>query len=124
MVAVLLLPWLPGNLARRQRTRWAVVFGVLLLAWGCAYLFVRHSAHLALPHGIEQDPALLATPLAARLAWALRGSVRAIASLTLLPDPHDALALAFGIGLLACLGLAFALVPAVRAPLAARRAGR
>ena len=121
VVGVVLLPWFPGERSPRERARWAAAFGALLLAWGCAYLAVRHAAHLALPHHLEQDPSLLGTPLVARFAWALRGSLRAVASLTLLPDPNDALAGALGLGLLAAVGAAIALRPAVRARLAARR---
>ena len=122
VVAVVLLPWLPGTFAPQERKRWLAAFGVLLLAWGGAYLAVRHSAHLVLPHGIEQDAILRATPLAARLAWAFRGSVRAVASLTLLPDPHELLAGLLGAGVLFALGVSIALAPAARERLLARRA--
>jgi tetratricopeptide (TPR) repeat protein len=118
VVGVVLLPWFPGARSRRERVRWAIAFAALLLAWGGAYLAVRHAAHLALPHGIEHNP----TPIVARIVWAVRGSMRAIASLTLLPDPNDALARALGIGFLATMGLALAFVPAVRARFVARRA--
>jgi tetratricopeptide (TPR) repeat protein len=122
VVGAVLLPWFPDARSARERVRWAAAFAALLLAWGGAYLAVRHAAHLALPHHLEQDPLLLGTPIPARIAWALGGSLRAVASLMLVPGPNDALAGALGIGLLATVGLAIALRPGVRARLAARRA--
>jgi hypothetical protein len=82
LVGVLLLPFVPG--ARRDpraRLRSLGVCGGVALAWAAAYLYVRRTAGLELPHGIERDPAIVATPLAAKLAWAIGNSLRATFSL-------------------------------------------
>jgi tetratricopeptide (TPR) repeat protein len=121
VVAVVLLPCFPAERSPRERFRWAGACAALLLAWGATYLAVRHAAHLSLPHHLEQDPALLGTPITARFAWALRGGLRSMASLPLVPDPSDILGGVLGIGLLAATILAAAFFPKVRARLVARR---
>ncbi len=122
VVTVLLLPWMPGAWKPGERRRWLIACGALLLVWAAAYLAVRQSAHLTLPHGIEQTPALLATPALERVAWAFRGSLRALASLTLLPGAHDVWALSLGVALAGALAFAAVALPAARARLVARRA--
>jgi tetratricopeptide (TPR) repeat protein len=91
VVTAAFLPLLPLPVLhrRRVRLRWALAAGLVVAAWAAAYLWVRHTAGLSLPHHLETDPALLATPLAARFAWALRGSARAIMSLDLVAGPRD-----------------------------------
>jgi tetratricopeptide (TPR) repeat protein len=95
----------PGERPRgRSRVRWALACGALVAAWAGAYLWVRHRAGLALPHHIETDPSVLATPLASRLWWALRGNLRAILSLDEIAGSRDRIALVALAGLaLACL---------------------
>ena len=68
----------------------------MIAVWGLAYLVVRRTAHLELPHGIERDPAVIATPLLARWLRAAVGSLRAVASLTLVRAPQDLFAYAAG----------------------------
>ncbi len=122
VVTLLLLPWMPGVWKPGERRRWAIACGALLLLWAGAYMAVRQTAHLALPHGIEQDPALLATPALERVAWAFHGSIRALSSLTLRPGAHDVWALSLGMTFLAALAFAAVALPATRARLVARRA--
>ena len=73
VIPALLLPWFPDGRPRAERRRWAIAFGALIVVWAAAYLAVRRVAVLHLPHGLEQDPGLLRTPLPRRLAWALGG---------------------------------------------------
>jgi hypothetical protein len=91
VVTAMLLPVLPIPASRRERVRWAVGTAGAAAVWGVAYLIVRRTAHLELPHGLERD-ATIATPITARLMWALRGSLRAIFSLPLVRDPGAAFA--------------------------------
>lgn len=121
VVTVLLLPWLPGAVPASGRRRWLVATGALLTVWAGAYLGVRHAAHLALPHGIESAAAGDAAAPFARLVWALEGSARALASLPLLPGPHDGWALGAVIVFAAALAIGLVAVPGARARLAARR---
>ena len=83
VVAALLLPWLPGLGPRgaKSRLRWTAAFLALTAAWALAYLAIRHRAHLVLPHQLETRADVIATPLLARLGWALANSVRALFSL-------------------------------------------
>lgn len=121
IVAGVLLPLAPFPRTRDERLRTGGAFAVTLAIWAAVYLTVRHAAHLQLPHGIESDAQLLATPLWARLLWALVGSLRAILSLMIVPDPHDWIAA--GLSILAPLALlvGLALSPIARARLHALR---
>ena len=122
VIPALLLPWFPDARSREERRRWAIAFGVLLAAWAIAYLAVRRTAGLHLPHGLEQDASLLRTPLPERLAWAVGGTLRAVVSLPLAHVPEDTIAVALAIGLIAAFTILAATSPAVRARLRARRA--
>ena len=122
VIPALLLPWFPDARSRAERRRWAIAFGVLLATWAAAYLAVRRAAGLHLPHGLEQDASLLRTPLPERLAWAVGGTLRALASLPLAHVPEDAIALALALGLIAAFAILAATSPAVRARLRERRA--
>ena len=92
VIIALLLPWVPRAepVELRARMRWAAAAGAVVAAWGVVYLVVRRNAGLELPHGLEHDPGLLATPLHVRLIWAAWNSLRAVFSLALTPGPWDA----------------------------------
>jgi len=122
VITALLLVLLPDGRDAATRRRWAIGFGVLVAAWAGAYLAVRHAAGLHLPHGLEQGATLLGTPLPTRLAWALGGSLRALASLPLARVPEDAIAIALTIGLTVAFAVRLATTPIARARLRARRA--
>jgi hypothetical protein len=121
IVTAAALPFLPrpGAGESPRRLRWALACGTLVAVWAAAYLWVRHHAGLSLPHHLETDPALLATPLAARAWWALRGNLRAIFSLDEVAGTRDLPALAAGAALLA---LALAALVARRRGLGGRLA--
>jgi len=123
IVTMVLLPWFPGAIPPGERRRWAVACGALVLAWGAAYLAVRASAHLALPHRLEEGGALAAAPVLDRVAWALGGSLRALGSLANRPGPADGWALALALGLAALVAFALIARREVRARLAQRRGG-
>jgi tetratricopeptide (TPR) repeat protein len=93
VVTAVLLPFMPGVAGDRPgaRARWLAGSGGVLVAWAAAYSWVRSHAGLELPHGLERDSALLATPLPARLGWAWSNSLGAIHSLTARPAPGDML---------------------------------
>jgi hypothetical protein len=122
VIAAVLLPFLPFPRARAERVRWAIACASLVAVWGGVYLAVRQHAHLALPHGIENDPQLLATPMTQRFAWALAGSLRAIVSLPIVADAHDAIALGLGLALPLFAGVLVMTDAGARARLAAMRA--
>ncbi len=88
IVGVVLLPFVPGVFAddRARRLRWLATCGAVAIAWAAAYLVVRRAAGLELPHALERDPGVLATPLLAKLAWALGNSLRATFSLARAAD--------------------------------------
>lgn len=103
VITAVLLPFMPGLVSGRrgERARWLAGSGAVLVAWAGAYSWVRAHAGLELPHGLERDAGLLATPLPRRLAWALANSVGAIHSLSARLGRMDGLVLAFLAGLLA-----------------------
>ncbi len=119
VVTLLMLPWLPSVLDRPERRRWLLGSGAVLALWATAYVAVRNSAHLALPHGIEHEAA--GAPWQTRIAWALNGSVRALGSLALKPGAGDTAALVVFASLVAVVAFAVIASPAVRVRFAARR---
>jgi tetratricopeptide (TPR) repeat protein len=123
IVLALALPFVPSpaRWERRERLRWAAAAGTLALAWALAYLGVRAHAHLELPHGVEHDPTVLATPFAERVAWAAGASLKAIASLTRVPGPHDRAALAMALALAGAAAMRLAASQAARERLARGR---
>jgi hypothetical protein len=121
VVTALLLPFLPGLGGRRERIGWAAWAWGLAAAWAAAYLLVRQSAGLELPHGIERDAAVAATPLGERLRWAEWNTLRAAFSLSLVPGPGDRFGLALAVVLVAGAGAAFAFGRDARARLRARQ---
>lgn len=118
IVAALLLPWMP-SLGReitvpsaanreggavqgparparatrspltRERMLWIGGTLAVILAWGLAYLYVRRSAGLALPHRLENNAEIAATPWPVRFGWAFWNSLRAIMSLPATPTTTD-----------------------------------
>jgi len=107
VVAAFMVPWMPGNRPRAARVRWATATTALIVAWGVAYVLIRRQAHLELPHNLEHDTSVLATPLPRRVAWAVWNSLRAVFSLPLMPTSGDgALALVLEVvALIAAIGL-------------------
>ena len=99
LVGAVLLPFLPGAEAKRPRAFWMAGTAGVVALWALSYAWVRAHAGLELPHGLERDATLLATPLPARLLWALWNSLRATFSLSLTPSAIDPLAYA-GVGAL------------------------
>jgi hypothetical protein len=89
VIAVLLVPWMPGTDARGGRRRWVIATGALAALWGAAYLAIRHRAHLELPHGVEHSAEIQAVPIVQRVQWAFLNSLRALFSLPLKPAPHE-----------------------------------
>ncbi|MGH7740814.1 MAG: hypothetical protein ACRENS_02195 [Candidatus Eiseniibacteriota bacterium] len=81
IVGAALLPWMPGERGLRERLRWAIAMGAVAAVWACVYLWVRHSAHLELPHHLEHSAEMAKVGLPARYQWAWWNSVRAIMSL-------------------------------------------
>jgi hypothetical protein len=94
---------------------------VLTTAWAVAYLLVRRSGELALPHGLEAhlSPHLFLEP--ARYGWAIAGTLRALASLPMLAEPREGIVLAASVLVLGAPLVQFATTPAARARFAARR---
>lgn len=119
VTGVMLVLW-PGLATRPVRLRWLLGTAAVIAAWGALYAWVRAEAGLALPHGLEADEAVLATPAAARIGWGLGNSLRAALSLALRPGPWDAAAAGAVLLLAAVAAWRFAAVPASRARLRAR----
>ena len=91
VVGAALLPWIPGVGPRgmKERLKWAVGFGAVALVWAGVYLWVRHTAHLELPHHLERSSGLAPAELLARYQWAWWNSVRAMMSLPLVPTTYE-----------------------------------
>ena len=111
VVGAALLPWVPaiGPRGIRERLRWAMALGAVAAVWAGAYLWVRHTAHLELPHHLESSSQIAQAGLVARYQWAWLNSVRAILSLPLVKTAYEDwvwLSLA-GLGALAALILGF-----------------
>ncbi len=91
VVALVLLPWMPGLGPRgwRERGRWAVATGLLGVLWAVAYVWVRHHADLHLPHHLETAAVTVQTPLLTRLEWAAANSAWALFSMPAAPVPWE-----------------------------------
>ena len=91
VVGAALLPWIPGVGPRgmKERLKWAVGFGAVALVWAGVYLWVRHTAHLELPHHLERSSGLAPAEWLARYQWAWWNSVRAMMSLPLVPTTYE-----------------------------------
>jgi len=114
-VAALLVPWLPARApwSRRTRSTWLAATLALLAAWGAVYLAVVRRAGITFEHAV--DPIALATPLPARILWAVGHGARGAFSLPALPSPLDTVAAAvLGMCLLVAVA-AFALRGGTRA---------
>ena len=82
LVTAALLPFLPGSPGReRGRVRWILASAGVAVAWAIAYVLVRRSAGLVLPHGVEGEIAARSVPVVRRLLWAFIESGRACVSL-------------------------------------------
>ncbi len=101
VITALMLPLAPFPALRGRRVRWAAGFAALTIAWAIAYLGVRRMAHLELPHHLEHDAAVQATPAAVRFLWALLHSARAVMSLPAARGRRDDLAFLGGLALMA-----------------------
>jgi len=87
IVTALLLPWLPAppnaagaRDAGAERRRLLIGTAAVVIVWGVAYVLIRRSAGLMLPHGLEADFATRSEPLARRLLWAFNESGRSVFS--------------------------------------------
>lgn len=122
VVTGVLLAWWPDrDAAPRARWRWALGTAALIGAWGAAYLWVRAHAGLALPHQIESNPAVLATPIAERVWWGTWNSLRAVLSLALRRGPADFAAGAAAVALIGGTIAVIARAPRARARFAEAR---
>ncbi len=103
VATALVLPWLARLRPGDSRRQWFIGSAVLTLAWALTYLTVRRHLAMTLPHGLEAQlqPALFLDP--ARYAWAVLGSLRAVMSLPIKPEPREGFVLA---GTLLVLGIA------------------
>ena len=90
IVTGLLLPLVPGAARNtRERVRLALGSGAVLAVWGAATLAIRQHAQLVLPTRIAASPEALSATLADKLAWAFGGSLKALASLPIVPSPDE-----------------------------------
>jgi hypothetical protein len=121
VVAALLLPFTPGLGRRRARLMWLLGTGSVAIAWAAAYLWVRKHAGLELPHGLERDPALLATPLVAKLSWAFDHCLRAAWSLGQKASASDPWVLGAALAWALATGVSYARDAAARARWSAMR---
>jgi len=121
VATALALPWLARVPPGGSRRPWLVSTLVLTAAWAVAYLMVRRSVALALPHGLEAhlSPRLLLEP--ARYAWAIAGTLRALVSLPMLAAPREGIVLAGVILVLGAALVQFATSPVARARFARQR---
>jgi hypothetical protein len=121
VATALVLPWLARVPPGGSRRPWLVSTLVLTAAWAAAYLMVRRSVGLALPHGLEAhlSPQLLLEP--ARYAWAIAGTLRALVSLPMLAAPREGIVLAGVILVLGAALVQLATAPAARARFARQR---
>jgi tetratricopeptide (TPR) repeat protein len=115
VATALALPWLARIPPGGSRRPWLVATGVLTVAWAVAYLMVRRSLAMALPHGLEAhlSPHLFLEP--ARYAWAIAGTLRALVSLPMLAGPREGIVLAAALLVLGAALVQFATGPAARA---------
>jgi hypothetical protein len=115
VVTAVLVPFVPGAgpRDRPERARWIAAIGLLVAAWGAAYLAIRHRAGLALPHHLETSAETVGTPIPLRVLWAVLNSLRALFSLPATPTAWEGPVVAAGVVLLAAT-LALALGRRVR----------
>lgn len=103
VASAVVLPWLAHPRPGGSRRPWFIGSALLTLAWALTYVAVRRQLAMQLPHGLEAQltPALFLDP--ARYAWAVLGSLRAVMSLPMQPEPREGFVLA---GTLVVLGIA------------------
>ena len=101
VVTALMLPWVPqlGPASRKERLRWVAGAAAVTLGWGLAYLWVRRTNDLHLPHGFETAMSTVGTPWPERFAWTLLNGLRAVMSLPVVAVGWE-LACWLGLGLL------------------------
>ena len=89
LLAVALVPWVPGPgpRDRRERLRWTAAAAALALVWAAIYWMIRERAGLHLPHQLETSATTVGTPIAARIGWAVANSLRALFSLPAASSP-------------------------------------
>ncbi|MCE9628022.1 MAG: hypothetical protein K8R56_08910, partial [Candidatus Eisenbacteria bacterium] len=110
----------PGR-TRAERVRLGIGAAIVMAVWGAISLLVRNAAHLQLPRRIADSPEALAAGPLDRLAWAFGGSLKALASLPIVPHANDGFVLA-AVALLMLGAIAmFVRSPEARARLHARR---
>lgn len=107
------------SLFSRERMHWMGGALAVVALWGLASLYVRRHAGLTLPHHLESDPEIAATPLPTRLVWAFGNSLRAIVSLPASPAARDWL---YGAAVLVLLVVALVWLAADRRAFARLRA--
>lgn len=117
IATALVLPWL-ATPERGSRRPWIVGSAGIAAVWAAAYVFVRQSHALVLPHGLEArfHPALVLAP--ERHVWALLGTLRATMSLPIRPEPREAVAVLGVLAIAAAALITFATRPASRTRLA------
>lgn len=115
VATALMLPWLARPRDGTSRTPWLVGSALLTLAWGVTYASIRHHLVMSLPHGLEAQltPALLLEP--ERYLWAVLGSLRAVMSLPLKPEPREGWVLAGAVLLVGVAAIRFITDPNARA---------
>lgn len=122
VVTGVLLAFVPApDRTRAERVRLGVGAAIVMAVWGAVSLAVRHAAQLELPKRIADSPEALAAGPLERLAWAFGGSLKALASLPIVPHADDRLVLTMTALLALGTVVAFMRLPQARARLQAQR---
>jgi hypothetical protein len=89
LLAVALVPWVPGPgpRDRNERFRWTGAAAAVALVWAAVYWMIRERVGLHLPHNLETSAATVGTPIPARIGWAAANSLRALFSLPAASSP-------------------------------------
>lgn len=122
IATAVVLPWLARVRPGSGRRSWVLGVAAVAVAWAVAYVVARSRFALTLPHGLESglSPALFVQ--GERYAWAIAGTLRALASLPARAATYEPSVVIATLLICGAAGVMFATSAAARTRLSSARA--